>query len=181
MSDVPPEYFTAAMAKKRGPERHLSGKYNFAGPGTEFRSRMKGSDFYENLMKQAGRQVVGTKPYNKPYDAIDTCGIIHDRVYANKNATGAEVQKADRDFQKCVIKAIKDGKAQGLGNKARATVALLGFEGKLAIENVGLVRKGSKSDGGDKQSVLGQKVGAALSSLGKKARHVVKRGKIGIV
>jgi len=181
MSDVPPEYYTPAMAKKRGPERHLSGKYNFAGPGTEFRARMKGSDFYENLMKQAGRKVVGTKPYNKPYDAIDTCGIIHDRVYANKNATGAEVQKADRDFQKCVIKAIKDGKAEGLGNKARATVALLGFEGKLAIENVGLVRKGSKSDGGDKQSILGQKVGAALTSLGNKARHVIKRGKIGII
>ena len=172
---------TVEAAKKRGQgkgEKHLSNKYNFAGPGTEFRARMKGSDFYENLMKQAGRKVVGTKPYNKPYDAIDGCGLIHDKVYARPDATAADVQKADRDFQKCVVKALKEGKAPGLGNKARAAVALVGFEGKLAIENAGLVRKGSFADGGDKQSVLGQKLTRA-AGLGKKAlggvRKAVKR------
>ena len=98
---------TVEAAKKRGNrERHLSNKYNFAGPGTEFRARMKGSDFYEKLMKDAGRKVVGTKPYNKPYDAIDGCGLIHDKVYAKPDATGAEVQKADKDFQKCVRRVI---------------------------------------------------------------------------
>lgn len=178
MSDVPPEYFTVAQAKKRGPERHLSGNYNFAGPGTEFRARKKGSDFYEELMKKSGRKVVGTKPYNKPYDAIDGCGLVHDTVYAKKNATGAEVQKADRDFQKCVVKAIKDGKAEGVGNKLRAAVSLVGFEGKLAGENLGLVRKGSIADGGDKHSVLGQKVGAAITSIGEKAKAAVKKGRI---
>jgi len=178
MSDVPPEYFTVAQAKKRGPERHLSGKYNFAGPGTEFRARMKGSDFYENLMKKSGRKVVGTHPYNKPFDAIDGCGLVHDTVYAKKNATGAEVQKADRDFQKCVVKAIKDGKAEGVGNKLRAAVSLVGFEGKLAGENLGLARKGSVADGGDKKSVLGQKVSGVITSIGKKALHAVKRGRI---
>ena len=66
------------------------------------------------------------------------------------------------------MKALKDGKAPGLGNKARAAVALVGFEGKLAIENAGLVRKGSFADGGDKQSVLGQKLTVA-AGLGKKA------------
>ena len=166
---------TVEAAKKRGNvERHLSSKYNFAGPGTEFRARMKGSDFYEKLMKDAGRKVVGTKPYNKPYDAIDGCGIIHDKVYARPDATAAEVQKADREFQKCVVKALKDGKAPGLGNKARAAVALVGFEGKLAIENAGLIRKGSFASGGDKQSVLGQKISRA-AGLGKKALGGVKK------
>ena len=166
---------TVEAAKKRGNrERHLSNKYNFAGPGTEFRARMKGSDFYEKLMKDAGRKVVGTKPYDKPFDAIDGCGLIHDRVYAKPDATGAEVQKADRDFQKCVMKAVKEGKAKGVGNKLRAAVSLAGFEGKLAIENVGLVRKGSIADGGDKQSVLGQKLSRA-GGLGKKALGGVKK------
>jgi len=166
---------TVEAAKKRGNvERHLSNKYNFAGPGTEFRARMKGSDFYEKLMKDAGRKVVGTKPYNKPYDAIDGCGIIHDKVYARPDATAAEVQKADREFQKCVLKAVKDGKAKGVGNKLRAAVSLAGFEGKLAIENVGLVRKGSFASGGDKQSVLGQKLSRA-AGIGKKALGGVKK------
>ena len=170
---------TPEAAKKRGNrERHLSNKYNFAGPGTEFRARMKGSDFYENLMKQAGRKVVGTKPYDKPFDAIDACGLTHDKVYAKPEATGAQVQQADRDFQKCVKKAVADGKAEGVGNKLRAAVAVAGFEGKLAIENLGLVRKGSIADGGEKRSVLGQKVGAMATSLGNKAKKVVKKGHI---
>ena len=42
---------TVEEAKKRGPERHLTSSYNFAGPGTFYAARMKGSDFYENLMK----------------------------------------------------------------------------------------------------------------------------------
>ena len=125
-------------------------------------------------MKDAGRKLVGTKPYNKPYDAIDGCGLIHDKVYAKPDAPAAEVQKADKDFHKCVVKALKDGKAPGLGNKARAAVALVGFEGKLAIENAGLVRKGSFADGGDKQSVLGQKLSRA-AGLGKKALGGVKK------
>ena len=43
MSDT--DYLSAKEAKKRGPERHLTKNYNFAGPGTEFRARMKGSVF----------------------------------------------------------------------------------------------------------------------------------------
>ena len=51
---------TVEEAKKRGRENHLTNKYNFAGPGTMYAARMKGSEFYENLMKDAGRRVVGT-------------------------------------------------------------------------------------------------------------------------
>ena len=36
---------TIEEAKKRGPERHLTNKYNFAGPGTFYEARMRGSQF----------------------------------------------------------------------------------------------------------------------------------------
>ena len=70
MQNLPDDFFTAKAAKKRGPERHLTKNYNFAGPGTEYFARKKGSDFYEKLMKEAGRPLVGSKPYNKPYDKL---------------------------------------------------------------------------------------------------------------
>ena len=74
MSNVPADFFEPAQVKKRGPERHLTKNYNFAGPGTEYYARKKGSDFYENMMKKAGRPLVGSKPYNKAYDKLDGCG-----------------------------------------------------------------------------------------------------------
>ena len=51
MDNLPADFFTAAKAKKRGPERHLTKNYNFAGPGTEYFARKKGCDFYERLIK----------------------------------------------------------------------------------------------------------------------------------
>ena len=62
------------------PERHLTNKYNFAGPGTEYAARMKGSDFYEKKMKDEGKPVVGTKPYNVPINKLDSCAKIHDTL-----------------------------------------------------------------------------------------------------
>ena len=156
---------TVEEVKKRGPERHLTNKYNFAGPGTFYSARMKGSDFYENLMKEAGKKVVGTKPYNVPINKLDSCAKKHDSVYNNKNATDAQVQQADRVFQNCIGK-IKAG--DGIEQKLLAVAAKKGFDAKLIAENVGVVRKGSLSDGGAKHSVLGQKVKGAVG-IGKKA------------
>jgi hypothetical protein len=85
--------------KKRGPERHLTSSYNFAGPGTEYAARMKGSDFYENLMREAGRKIIGTKPYDVPINKLDACAKTHDKVYNNSNASASQVQTADRDFK----------------------------------------------------------------------------------
>jgi hypothetical protein len=159
-------------AKKRGPERHLTNKYNFAGPGTEYAARMKGSDFYENLMKEAGRKVVGTKPYDIPINKVDACAKIHDKVYNNPNATAEQVKQADRIFQDCVSKVkVSDGIEQSLLAKA----AKVGFDVKLAAEDKGILRKGSFADGGAKSSVLGQKIRGAIG-FGKKAGQVVKRG-----
>lgn len=163
---------TIEEAKKRGRENHLTSSMNFAGPGTFYSARMRGSDFYEKLMKDSGRRVVGTKPYNVPINKLDACAQKHDKVYNNKNATGDEVQTADRVFQDCISK-IKV--SDGIQQKLLAKAAIVGFDTKLAIEDSGVVRKGSLADGGDKQSAIGKKVSGAVS-LGKKAGRVIKRG-----
>ena len=143
---------TVEDVKKGGPERHLTNKYNFAGPGTFYSARMKGSDFYENLMKEAGKKVVGTQPYNVPINKLDSCAKTHDSVYNNPNASASQVQQADRVFQDCIGK-IKP--SDGISQKLLAVAAKKGFDAKLLAENVGLVRKGSFADGGAKHSVLG--------------------------
>jgi len=155
---------TIEDVKKRGPERHLTNKYNFAGPGTFYSARMKGSDFYENLMKEAGRKVVGTKPYNVPINKLDACAKIHDKTYNDPKAGPAAVQQADRIFQNCISKVKA---SDGIEQKLLAVAAKKGFDAKLIAENVGVVRKGSLADGGAKHSVLGQKVKGAIG-LGKK-------------
>lgn len=163
---------TVEEVKKRGPERHLTNQYNFAGPGTFYAARMKGSDFYEKLMKDAGKKVIGTKPYNVPINKLDACAKIHDKAYNNPRATGDEVQQADKVFQDCIGK-IKPG--DGIEQKLLAIAAKKGFDAKLAAENVGLVRKGSFADGGDKKSTLGKKIDAA-TSYGKKVSSKIVKG-----
>lgn len=163
---------TVEEAKKRGPERHLTNKYNFAGPGTFYAARMKGSDFYEKLMKDAGRKVIGTKPYNVPINKLDACAKTHDKVYNNPRATGDEVQKADRVFQDCIGK-IKP--SDGIEEKLLAIAAKKGFDAKLAVEKAGLVRKGSFADGGDKKSTLGKKIDS-VTSYGKKMSSKIVKG-----
>ena len=163
---------TLEEAKKRGPERHLTNKYNFAGPGTFYHARMKGSDFYENLMKEAGRKVVGTKPYNVPINKLDTCARSHDKVYADPKATGDQVQNADRVFQACISKVkVSDG----VEEKLLAVAGKAGFDAKLVAESTGLVRKGSLSDGGDKKSSFGKKA-SAVASYGKKISSKIVKG-----
>ena len=163
---------TVEEVKKRGPERHLTSSYNFAGPGTFYAARMKGSDFYENLMKEAGKKVVGTKPYDIPINKLDSCAKTHDKVYNNPNASASQVQQADRVFQDCISK-IKV--SDGISEKLLAVAAKKGFDAKLLAENVGVVRKGSFADGGAKHSALGMKVKGAVG-LGKKTVGNIKKG-----
>ena len=162
---------TIEDVKKKGPERHLTNKYNFAGPGTFYAARMKGSDFYENLMKEAGKKLIGTKPFNVPINKLDACAKIHDKVYNDPKSTAAQVQEADRDFQDCIGK-IKP--SDGIQQALLAKAATAGFDAKLAAENIGVIRKGSFAEGGAKHSVLGQKVRGAVG-LGKKALGTVNK------
>ena len=181
MNNLPADFFTGPAAKKRGPERHLTKNYNFAGPGTEYFARMKGSDFYEKMMKAAGRPLVGSKPYDKPYDNLDKCGVAHDAVYARKDATPAQVKQADREFQKCA-QEVSVGK-DGVSVKLRSLAARAGFEGKIALEGAGLLRKGSFASGGEKKGkvkgFIGQELGKKpllVHSLGQKILHAAKKG-----
>ena len=167
---------TVEEAKKRGAEHHLTSKYNYAGPGTFYHARRKGSDFYEKLMKDAGRKVVGTKPYNKPINKLDTCAVAHDRVYSNPKSTGDQVQHADKVFQKCISKVkVSDG----IEEKLLAIAGKAGFDAKLAVEKAGVVRKGSMAAGGDKESGVAKKtksVKRGVARLGKKGKGAMKVG-----
>tara|TARA_R110000772_G_scaffold148442_2_gene259037 strand:+ start:116 stop:652 length:537 start_codon:yes stop_codon:yes gene_type:complete len=163
---------TLEEAKSRGPERHLTSAYNFAGPGTFYEARMKGSNFYENLMKEAGRKVVGTKPYDKAINKVDACAKIHDATYIDKNASAAKVKAADIVFQNCVSK-VKP--SDGIPQFILAKAAKIGFEGKLKTEDAGLIRKGSFSAGGNKHSALGSKITGAIG-LGRKAGRSITKG-----
>jgi len=159
-----------ADAKKRGKENHLTKNYNFAGPGTFYAARMKGSDYYEGLMKAAGRKVVGTKPYNKPYDTLDACGVPHDKVFNNPNATSDEIRKADNDFEKCALKAALTSGVSS--EKVRSMVAAGGFELKKRLEDVGVLRKGSWAAGGET-------TGEQIKRVGKKVLKGVGRFLVG--
>ena len=173
MNNLPDDFFTAKEAKKRGPERHLTKNYNFAGPGTEYFARMKGSAFYEKMMKDAGRPLVGTKPYNKPFDKLDGCGKVHDKVFADPKATPAQVRAADREFQKCAQKVSVS--EEGLTEKLRSIASRVGFEGKIALERAELLRPGSFASGGEEKGHHGK--GEIGSQLGKKGGKIVSLGK----
>tara|TARA_R100001594_G_scaffold146242_1_gene197417 strand:- start:642 stop:1187 length:546 start_codon:yes stop_codon:yes gene_type:complete len=171
-----------AAAKKRGPERHLSKKYNFAGPGTEYAARMKGSDYYEGLMKAAGRPVVGTKPYNKPFDKVDSCGLPHDKVFNDPNASTAEIRRADDVFQQCTLKAAQDTDIPD--ERLRGIFAAGGFELKRRLEDAALLRKGSFAQAGESTAsqlvrlgkktagtAIGNKVSSLLSKITKGTKN----------
>ena len=139
-------------AKSRGNEKHLTNQYNFAGPGTFFHARQQGSDYYEKLMRATGHKVMGTKPYNKPFNDLDKCAVTHDTAYDNPNLSPAQIQKADKTFQSCIGKIKNPDRQQALLIKG----AQKGFSAKLKAENVGLMKKGSLSDSASKESTSGQ-------------------------
>jgi len=107
-----------------------------------------------------------------PINKLDACAKIHDKTYNNPNATGAQVQQADRVFQDCIGK-IKP--SDGIQQTLLAKAAVKGFDAKLAVEKTGVIRKGSLARGGDKKSVLGSKVSGAVS-MGKKSVDKAVKG-----
>ena len=139
-------------AKSRGNEKHLTNQYNFAGPGTFFHARQQGSDYYEKLMRATGHKIIGTKPYNRPFNDLDKCAVTHDRAYDNPNLSPDQIQKADKTFQSCIGKIKNPDRQQALLIKG----AQKGFSAKLKAEDVGLMKKGSLSDSASKESTSGQ-------------------------
>jgi hypothetical protein len=68
---------------------------------------MIGSDFYKNMMINAGRKPVGTEPYNIPINMLDKCAYNHDAVFSRNNNTEKNIRDADIKFRECASK-IKD-------------------------------------------------------------------------
>jgi len=99
-------YFSPEQASKRGPELHPPG-YNFLGPRTEFFARMIGSDFYKQMMINAGRTPVGKEPYNVPVNELDKCAYEHDAIFSRNNNTEKNIRDADIKFRECASN-IKD-------------------------------------------------------------------------
>jgi len=68
---------------------------------------MLGSDFYKNMMINAGRKPVGTEPYNIPINELDKCAYEHDAVFSKNNNSEKSIRDADIKFRECASK-IKD-------------------------------------------------------------------------
>ena len=103
-------------------------------------------------MRATGHKVMGTKPYNKPFNDLDKCAVTHDTAYDNPNLSPAQIQKADKTFQTCIGNIKNPDRRQALLIKG----AQKGVSAKLKAENVGLMKKGSLSDSASKESTSGQ-------------------------
>lgn len=122
----------------------LPSKYNYAGPGTYFHARQKGSDYYKALMKHLGKPLVGTEPYDKPYNKLDAAAMAHDAVYANKNATTEEIRRSDE----AIIRAAKNiDVSDGLDQFILAQATIIGFNVKGGGENIGFFPRGWLANG----------------------------------
>ena len=122
----------------------LASKYNYAGPGTYFYARQKGSDYYKALMKRLGKPLVGTEPYDKPYNKLDAAAMAHDAVYANKNATTEEIRRSDE----AIIRAAKNiDVSDGLDQFILAQVTIIGFNAKNGGEDIGFFPRGWLANG----------------------------------
>ena len=122
----------------------LASKYNYAGPGTYFHARQKGSDYYKALMKRLGKPLVGTEPYDKPYNKLDRAAMAHDAVYANKNATTEEIRRSDE----AIVRAAMDiNVSDGLDQFTLAQFTIIGFNVKGSGEDIGFLPRGWLANG----------------------------------
>ena len=96
--------------------------YNFLGPGTQYRARMKGDEYYREYMRMRGQPAEVTPPYNKPINKLDEAAMHHEAAYDREDATSDEMLEADKKFMKEVEKI---GTDDGYGQFNLAQVCLL--------------------------------------------------------
>jgi len=159
-----------AEIKKAPSEKHIptgNGIGNFCGAGTLYHLRRSGK--YEAALKDAGRKLVGKAPYGRPVNRLDSACQAHDRVYAKKNATGADVRNADKRLAKAAT-AIARAKGGNKKEKAMAVAVAGGMGVKIAVESTGVIRKGSLASGGEKESKLKRGVKAIARAVQGKKR-----------
>lgn len=171
---------TLEELKKAPREKHIPG-YNFCGPSTQLALRKSGQ--YEQMMKQAGRKPIGTKPYGKPVNRLDTACKAHDNVFSKKKATGEQVRAADNRLIKAAFSISKGGTGIGKKERAAAAAVVAGIGGKVALEKAGVVRKGAFAAGGEKEAKLkrGVKKGVkrvfkAIGRIGVRKPSKIMRG-----
>lgn len=158
-------------AELKGTERHLKG-YNYCGPQTKLKLRASGK--YEQMMRGAGKKLVGKAPYNKPVNALDAACKRHDYAFSKKGLPASQVRKADNDLIKAA-RSIRNNIGAPKQLRKDARKVQYGIRGKVLAEDVGILRKGSFSQGGEKQSKLGQVVKKKLKEKAKEV--VIKKGK----
>jgi hypothetical protein len=146
---------------KRGKERHLSKQYSFCGPGTKLQNRLKGT--YEKNMKKYKKPLVGKAPYNKPLNILDAACKRHDIAFSKPDLSAKQVREADRALI-AAAKSIQNNTRNPRPLRKDARKVRYGIRGKVLLEDVGILRKGSFAQGGDKES-----------KLKTKAKQVVKK------
>lgn len=163
---------------KRGKERHLSKKYNFCGPGTKLKNRFAGT--YESNMKKYKKQLVGTAPYGKPANILDAACQRHDIAFSKPGLPAKRVRDADRALI-AAAKSIQNNTRNPRQLRKDARKVRYGIRGKVLAEDIGILRKGSFAQGGDKESKLKTKVKQVVKKKAiefgkKKLKDIIKGG-----
>ena len=162
---------TVEDIKKAPREKHIP-SYNYCGPATAYTARTSGK--YEKLMKEAGKSLVGTAPYGRPKNTLDRACKAHDKVFGLKNAPATVVRRADRMLIKKAYDISKDS-SKPKRERAEASAVVAGIGGKVALEKLGVIRKGAFSKGGDKEAKIKTKVKAGAEKVVKKIAGAFKR------
>jgi len=163
---------------KSGKERHLTKKYNFCGPGTKLQNRLKGT--YEANMKKYKKKIVGTAPYGKPANILDSACKRHDIAFSKKGLPAKQVRDADRALISAA-KSIQNNTRNPRKLRREARKVRYGIRGKVLAEDIGIIRKGAFSQGGEKESKLKKKVKEvakkkAIEFGKKKLKDLIKGG-----
>lgn len=132
---------TIEELKKAPREKHIP-SYNYCGPKTQYDLRKSGK--YEEMMKAAGKKLVGTKPYGKPKDSLDKSCMKHDEAYNDKNRTLESVRKADKELIEDANRIRKTTKNLKERLASFAVNKLMGA--KVNLEDKGIMKKGSFAD-----------------------------------
>ena len=107
----------------------------------------------EEMMKEAGKKPIGTKPYGQPRDKLDKACMKHDKAYNEEDRTLESVRKADEELISEADKIRKQSKSLKERLASMAVNKLMGA--KVKLEDKGIMKKGSFA------SVPNKKVGEA--------------------
>ena len=145
--------------KQNTTEKHLPGGYNYAGPGTYYHARQKGSDYYEALMEKLDKPLTGTEPYDQPVNKLDAAAMAHDKAYEDKTLSVEEVRLSDKALMAAAKTVDID---DGFNEFAMAQAVIVGFTLKDIGEDMALFPRGwvskAQESGWDQAGHFAEKV-----------------------